>query len=289
MATLSSVLGQIRQHESSGNYNLTPQQNVGYPASHASGAYQFQPGTWQSYTLQSGIGRQYAEAYQAPPGVQDAVAAYAATHGPGVNSTALWGGPQGGNYPQITSNDVDPLQLAGGGGLGGGTPTGNPLTSPDFGTSPPGTTLYQFTNPDGTHGLVNDPSFLPPGATNLTPLPPSGSGTAPAGGGTGAGIGGAGAGQPGFLPPAATGGPQAFGLAPGLAQGVGNWITGIEGAVGNAFRAAWAATIGQIENLFVRAALIVAGLVLIAIALWRIVDPGGEKTKQVLSHVPIPV
>lgn len=106
MAALIDVLTQIRTRESSncGGYSCRPNQNVGYPASHASGAYQFEPGTWRQWSRVSGFGTQYAEAYQAPPDVQDAVAAYAALHGPGVNSTALWGAsaPAGG-YPAITS------------------------------------------------------------------------------------------------------------------------------------------------------------------------------------------
>lgn len=113
MATLSAVLASIRSHESGGRYGLRPEDNVAYPASHASGAYQFQPKTWAEYTLASGIGTQYSEAYKAPPGVQDAVAAYAATHGPGVNSPALWGAsaPPGG-YPAITVADVTAEGLA---------------------------------------------------------------------------------------------------------------------------------------------------------------------------------
>jgi hypothetical protein len=49
----------------------------------------------------------------APPAIQDAVAAYAVIHGPGVNSSALWGAsaPPGG-YPSVSSFDVTPQQLA---------------------------------------------------------------------------------------------------------------------------------------------------------------------------------
>jgi hypothetical protein len=100
ITNLSDVLAQIRQRESRGDYSLTPQQNYAYPRSHASGAYQFQPDTWRTWAARSGIGGQYPEAYQAPPEIQDAVARFAATNGPGVNSPVLWGASsQGGNYP----------------------------------------------------------------------------------------------------------------------------------------------------------------------------------------------
>lgn len=113
MASLTDVLALIRQNESGGRYNLPPSANYDYPNSHASGAYQFQPATWQQWTAASGIGTQYSEAYLAPPGVQDAVAAYAAMNGPGINSSALWGAsaPPGG-YPAVTDVNATPADLA---------------------------------------------------------------------------------------------------------------------------------------------------------------------------------
>jgi hypothetical protein len=112
---LSDVLAQIRQRESRGDYGLTPQQNYAYPRSHASGAYQFQPDTWRTWAARSGIGTQYPEAFQAPPEIQDAVAAYAATNGPGVNSSALWGASsQGGNYPTPVPDAAVPPPPGGG-------------------------------------------------------------------------------------------------------------------------------------------------------------------------------
>src|SRR5258706_9582398 len=103
-ATLTQVLAQIRQRESHNNYGLSPQQNYNYGQrgathSEANGAYQFQPATWRAYAQAmerahpelAGVATQYALAYQAPPAVQDAVAAYAALNGPGINSQGLWG------------------------------------------------------------------------------------------------------------------------------------------------------------------------------------------------------
>lgn len=149
MASVTQVLAAIRSHESasfSNPYGLTPEQNVDFPRSHASGAYQFQPATWQSYTAQSGIGTQYPQAYQAPPGVQDAVAAWVVTN----KGTGDWS-PYSGALPSVTSVDVTPEQLAAGSGLGNtsqfaGDPLGGTLGGPAFDN--PNSPLF---------GLQNDP------------------------------------------------------------------------------------------------------------------------------------
>lgn len=112
MATLIDLLGMIRQNESGGNYNLTPSDNYAFPASHASGAYQIQPSTWQAWTQASGIGTDYSQAYQAPPSIQDQVAAYGLeTYG--ANSTQAWAAsaPPGG-YPSLDSGGDISLQNA---------------------------------------------------------------------------------------------------------------------------------------------------------------------------------
>lgn len=119
--TLDGLLAMVRQNESVGAaalygvspYQLTPQQNVDYPQSHASGAYQFEPATWQQLTQESGIGTGYAEAWLAPSDIQDAVAQFAATHYD-PNSAFLWraSAPSGG-YPAVDG-------ASGGGGGGGG-------------------------------------------------------------------------------------------------------------------------------------------------------------------------
>jgi hypothetical protein len=265
MANLSEVLAGIRQHESRGNYNLTPQQNYDYPNSHASGAYQFQPATWQSWTRQSGIGGQYSEAYQAPPNVQDAVAAYAAIHGPGVNSTALWGGPQGGGYAPITNVDVSPEQYASG---QGGTPS---VTASN---QPPAVTY----GPDGTPQTTV--TGRPPGATGGT------AGTTASTGST-AGLAAA-AGLPGYLPPVLVGGPISFGVTPGIAAAVQADVastqqtaqtiaSGAETATGNAFRAAWSGLLGSIANWVERWFLVVLAVVIIAVAAWHLMDPEGPQ------------
>lgn len=111
---LADLLASIRGRESVGTarqlgispYSLPPTANYDFPNSHASGAYQFQPGTWRALTQKFGIGTQYSEAYQAPPEIQDAVAGRAAqTYNP--NSSFLWGAsaPSGG-YSTDTSGTI---------------------------------------------------------------------------------------------------------------------------------------------------------------------------------------
>lgn len=109
-ADIGTVLSEIRKRESGGfqnPYGLTPQQNVDFPNSHASGAYQFQPATWREWTKKSGIGQEYDEAYKAPADIQDKVAAFAATNGPGVNHSSLWGASAKRNpYPEVARADA---------------------------------------------------------------------------------------------------------------------------------------------------------------------------------------
>src|SRR5262252_7588070 len=98
-SSMSALLAQIRQRESGGRYDIPPTSNYAFPTSHASGAYQFEPGTWKLWTMRSGIGQEYPEAYLAPPEIQDKVATFAASR-VNPNSQALWGAsaPKGG-YP----------------------------------------------------------------------------------------------------------------------------------------------------------------------------------------------
>ena len=67
--TTSQILQTLRTRESSNNYLA---QNR---SSSASGAYQFIDSTWRGVTRQFGIGTEYRRAIDAPPAIQDAVAA----------------------------------------------------------------------------------------------------------------------------------------------------------------------------------------------------------------------
>ena len=66
----ADILATIRDKESSGG-NYTARS----PSSSASGAYQFINSTWRNLTNKFGIGKEYRTAADAPPQVQDAVAA----------------------------------------------------------------------------------------------------------------------------------------------------------------------------------------------------------------------
>jgi hypothetical protein len=68
---VSKILSTIREVESGNNYS------VGSKSSSASGAYQFIDSTWRDSTKKFGIGTEYQRAKDAPPEIQDAVAAAA--------------------------------------------------------------------------------------------------------------------------------------------------------------------------------------------------------------------
>jgi hypothetical protein len=68
---VDQILSTIRQVESSNNYGAQAK------GSSASGAYQFIDSTWQASTKKAGLGTEYSRAKDAPPEVQDAVAAFA--------------------------------------------------------------------------------------------------------------------------------------------------------------------------------------------------------------------
>ena len=68
---INQILSTIRQVESSNNYGAQAK------GSSASGAYQFIDSTWQASTKKAGLGTEYSRAKDAPPEVQDAVAAFA--------------------------------------------------------------------------------------------------------------------------------------------------------------------------------------------------------------------
>lgn len=87
--TIVSVMACIRSVES-GNYGESA-----HPGG-ASGAYQYEPATWQAWfgrwvAATGYAGPTYELAYQAPPTVQDAVTAFTLTHGGAGNWSSRYG------------------------------------------------------------------------------------------------------------------------------------------------------------------------------------------------------
>lgn len=81
--SIESVLACIKAHES-GDYTEHSHPNG------STGAYQYEPGTWRAWSERAGYPG-WPAAYLAPPAVQDAVTAYALTHGGAGNWSTRWG------------------------------------------------------------------------------------------------------------------------------------------------------------------------------------------------------
>lgn len=87
--TIEPIMQCIREHES-GDYG-----EHSHPQG-SSGAYQWQPASFQAWFQRwrdavAYVGSDYQLAYEAPPLIQDAVTAYALTHGGAGNWSMRWG------------------------------------------------------------------------------------------------------------------------------------------------------------------------------------------------------
>lgn len=135
---LDAFLAAIRQHESGGNYSAYN------PGGGASGAYQFIQPTWSSWANQAGY-PQYAgqPAADAPPSVQDAVAAamassYYQAYGGNWQSTAeAWYYPAWAGNPAYQNSVPDPS-------------AGNTLTVGQYGHNIVSTMSQYLGQPDAT-------------------------------------------------------------------------------------------------------------------------------------------
>ena len=275
MAQSFSSLAQLVQHYETGG-SVDPYTAVN-PTSGASGAYQFVPSTWTQYSQQAGFGGQYATAADAPPAVQDAVFAQA------VKSRGLqdWTCPgcNPGLSAYVAANDVSAL------------PVGASSTS-----------IYsQAIGPDTTgQGYGSNGAGVSGDFTYSDPATGQQLGSGSFGGNQPTASSIAGDADVGFAP-GIYGGPQETGLSPGTAatvSGVGTTIGGaITGAgtaaanaitgVGTTFKNFFTGWISSLENWVGRGFLILIGLVILAIALWRIVDPDGSKTAAITRNVEV--
>jgi len=192
--------------------------------------------------------------------------AYSVSNG-GTNFSP-WSTYTSGKYTQYASGEV--AQGPTGGGYGSNTV--------DPYSADPGS----FTYGGGQMGA----STTTPGQTSLSQI------------GQDTGLSGASAAEmalPGWLPPVLTGGPLSIGFTAGVGEAVSGWvsslektagtITGsIESAVGDAFKKAMEGVFGTATNWALRGIVILLAVVIIAIALWRLMDPTGEKTKAIVSN-----
>lgn len=251
----SSLADMVKAFESNGDYSARNQ------GSTASGAYQFTNSTWRRYAGTQ-IASQYPTAADAPPAVQDAVFQTAVTRNglgdwtcPGCNPGLV-------NYLTENPNQNDLPVFSG--GSTSQTVAQGPQPQYWVGTDP--VTHVPAASADPSN--LENPTPVYPGNQN-----PGGGGGAPA----------LTAGMPGYLPPAQTGGPFALGITTGLASAINSWISDIETYIGTAFRNAMSAIFGTAANYLVRFLLVVLAIVLILLALWRIMDPGGEKAKAMVA------
>lgn len=265
-----STLAEMVQHyESGGDYTAKN------PGSTASGAYQFTNSTWKSYATQAGVDTSaYPTAASAPPYLQDKVFQQAVTS----NGLRDWTCP--GCNPALTSyvsQNPDALAL--------------PINTTGSGLPPDGMTtavsggVYDIYDQNGHWvGQTTDPTLVAPGETTQ---PAHGGGTSPAATGTGTDAANAAlAATPGAIIEE----PATIGLSTGLAQATSSWISGAEAGVSNAFnkglsaiQGAFGAMFQGITNWFVRAALIFVGVVVLALALWRLLDPDGKAAKVIVQ------
>lgn len=248
------------------------------PTSSAAGYYQITTGTWQDFAPKAGVSlAQYPTADLAPLTTQTAVANNIplkrwvtwpglSNQFPGVSDTMTLG-----QAAALTSSDASQVQVSA--VTPGNIPAGS--VSGTFEVTDPATGQSLGTGGFGGTGNASSTGVAPSGAT---------------------GASAAGAGQPGYLPPSQSGGPAATGITPGLAAGITGWITDIETKTGNAFSGAvssveagvlnaFKGALSSVEDWTVRGFLILIGVLILAIALWKLFDPDGEKTKAAAEHL----
>jgi hypothetical protein len=219
------------------------------PTSGASGAYQFLDSTWGGYAPQAGVSTiLYPTAASAPPAVQDQV--FAAM----VNQRGLADYTCSGcNKPLTDYLAANPDQANLPIFSGEGTLASNQATTtfldPSIGNTGGNSDIASAANPAG-----------------LSPTAASDTGAVQ---------------DVGYLPPAATGGPMTLGLASGVVNSIGGWITGIENSVGTGFDNAVKGALSSVSNWFNRGFLIFIGLVLLGLAIiWMIFD---KTPKEVIA------
>lgn len=244
-----SIFDIIAGNETGGSANpLTVVNPLTTKSGNATGLFQITTGTWAQYASQAGVTTPQGEASAA----EQAQVASVIPLNRWAPSTVAAVQAQ---YPGIdTSQPVGALAngnignvvLNDGSNVAPSIDVGGPAYDPSIEQGQQGS---EFTPTGGTQQLTT-------GAQNL-----------------GADVG--------YVPPAATGGPQALGLAPGVVGSIGTWISGIETAVGGAWKSTFGSLLGSLENWVERFFLVIVGVVILLVALWYLMDPDGTKTAGV--------
>jgi resuscitation-promoting factor RpfA len=264
-----SLAAMVQNFESGGNYTATN------PTSSASGAYQFTTPTWSVYASQIGVDlNQYPTAASAPPAVQDAV----------FQQTVS----QVGLQPWTCSGCDAPLSnyLV-------SNPGAAYLSTFDNGNVVAPTLASNATPDYGSQGDF----YIDPSGSTASPNVGAGSSAAGNPAVSTAGNAATGSADVGFFP-GIYGGPEETGLSPGAANtissvgtNIGSAVTGAGGTIGGAITGVgttlngfFQGLLGSLENWVSRGFLIIIGLVILALALWRVLDPDGKKTQVIMSR-----
>lgn len=234
-----TIFDTIAAKESSGNPTVINPASTS--SGHAAGLYQITSGTWHDFAPTAGVSlAQYPTADTAPVNVQTAVASNIplSRWAPGTVAAVQQ------QYGAVNTS-LPVGQIASGLGQQSSIPAGPVATDPSAtGGAQPG---LPFSTDYGQGA-----GFAPQGTSGLS---------------------GAASNATAAIPGLLLDEPFTFGLAPGLPSAITGWIGGIETSVGNAFKGAVSAVTGSVTNYFLRFMLILTGLVVVAIALWRLIAP----------------
>lgn len=280
-----SALSALANSESGGNASLVHYpNNVAWGGSSTSGSsatglYGYLTSTWQQYAPQAGVDiSQYPYAYTAPASVQNQVALITPTSAwtcPGCNSTAS---ALAENPNNIVSS---PVTNYSDGNYGLGDPNLNQLNDPAYLTGMP---TYGDISASDTTGLPYGDSTSQLQAegyyggalhVNVTPTNTAsavGSGT-PSGSVTNSGV------LQGVTGASGQGTPVQVNLGAGTVADIGKWVQAPITAAEQAF-SGWLASL---ENWFGRGMLILIGIVILFIALWKV---SGSPKPQFIMPVP---
>lgn len=274
MTILSTIMGV----ESGGGYNVT-QGNIGDVNNRtgdlAQGYYQITGGTWRDF---GGASTGYSSAKAAPYGTQLDVA---------QNIPVNRWGPR--TQQELRAAGYQPRQ---------GETLGAMMAR--YGESPAATraadgSTYRASMANGPGdysvgsasggGLVSenyDATITQDGQTTTTSYPAS-AGDGSTSGMTGAGGGGGMGGTGGAVAGAGYGAPLAVGIQPSLAAGIQQWIDGIAKGVWEGVWKTVSSSFLNIQNWFIRAFVIIVGLVVLAIGLMKVTGTD-DKLIQVFTR-----